>query len=101
MAVSVEHKPGAHLDPAIRVNNRVHQAAGTTHHRDGAIPHGDELPHAAGLESRGHEEDVAAGIDLPSEGHIKPAVHAEAPGIKAGGLSQPGVVRLVAGAYYY
>src|SRR4030042_230064 len=45
------------------VADGVGQAAGVAHHGDGAVAQGDELAQAAGLEARGHEEQVAAAVD--------------------------------------
>ena len=39
---------------------------------DGAVGHGVQLVQAAGLEARGHEQDVAAGRDAVGHGHAEP-----------------------------
>jgi len=44
----------------------VAQAAGLAHERQGAVAHGGELGEAAGLEERGHEEEVGGGVGAPS-----------------------------------
>src|SRR5262245_7679955 len=43
--------------------NSIGQTAHTTHHRDTAITHSNQLAQAAGFKTRRHEEHVATGID--------------------------------------
>ena len=54
------------------------------HDRRGAIAHGDELPLAAGLETRRHQEQVGTGIDAPSLVAIEAIEHRDAVGLLPG-----------------
>ncbi len=48
----------------------VAQAAGLTDDRYGAVTQGDQLAQTAGLKLAGHEEHVAAGVDLMGQGMV-------------------------------
>ena len=73
-AVLFKNKAGP--PPLFDVDHRIGQTAGMPHHRHGAVTKGDELAKTARLIQRGHQEDVAPGVDPVSQGVV------ETPGTK-------------------
>ena len=55
----------------VGVDDRVGQPTGRAHDGHGPVAHGDHLALAAGLEARGHQEHVGAGIHAPCEATIE------------------------------
>ena len=80
-----EFESGAGTGPFIVVFHRVVQAAGGADDGQGAIEGRVHLVQAARLEERGHEKEVAAGLDQVGEFGKKP--------IWAFALSREGVVQ--------
>ena len=64
-------------------DDSVAEAAGRVGHGDRPVAHGVELVEAAGLEARGHEEDVGASCDSMAHGHIEPHPAARRVGVAA------------------
>ncbi len=58
----VEEKTVARAGAGVQVRDGVVQAAGVVHHRQRAVDGGDHLRQAAGLEPRGHEDEIRRGV---------------------------------------
>src|SRR5579859_3373626 len=67
----VEYEAVAHTVCVGPLIHRIGQAAGAPHDRHRAVAQRDHLAQAAGLEARGHEEQVRAAVDLLREIRIE------------------------------
>ena len=64
----------------------------------GPVAHGDELALPAGLEARGHEEEVRAGVDAAGLVPVEAVEHDDAVGMLTGVRFEAGHELLVAAA---
>ncbi len=80
------------------VLDRVREPPGRSHHRDGAVPQGDQLGQTTGLVARRHPQHVRAGVDALRERRVEPDRRRDLPGPLGRIAPEHVLVTAVAGA---